>query len=102
MNYKGYELSQTINGKVLFFIARSKAGVVAFRELSEKKLKQAIDDHFIALEKAKELAEAKRKRLLANEKRKQKRGLFQAKKPKPGVKKAQAKSTSPRKKSFWG
>ena len=42
--YKKHELSLSLNGEDIMHIARNAAGVVVFREHSEKALKRAIDD----------------------------------------------------------
>ncbi len=44
MIYKKHELSLSLNGEDIMHIARNAAGVVVFRESSEKALKKAIDD----------------------------------------------------------
>ena len=41
--YKKYEISLSQNGPNLFHIARNSLGNVVFRELTEEKLKKAID-----------------------------------------------------------
>lgn len=44
MIYKKHELSLSLNGEDIMHIARNAAGVVVFREHSEKALKRAIDE----------------------------------------------------------
>jgi len=43
MIYKRYELSQSLNGDHIIFIARNAIGNVVFRESSEERVKSAID-----------------------------------------------------------
>lgn len=74
MIYKKYELSLSLNGKEIVYIARNAAGNVVFRESSEEELKNAIDD---AITQNQKLAELEEKKRLAKAKAKsQKRGLF--------------------------
>jgi hypothetical protein len=44
MIYKKHELSLSLNGEDIMHIARNAAGVVVFREHSEKALKRVIDE----------------------------------------------------------
>lgn len=74
--YKGYSISQSLNGNKIIYIARNRSEVVIFRESSENKLKSAIDNHLENLEKA--LAQAKKDKLAKVEKAKE-RDLFQDK-----------------------
>ena len=109
--YKRYELSQSLNGTKIVQIARNAIGAVVFREESVKKLKLAIDKHIERKQKEAEIAaqaKLKAQKLAAKQaKKKNSRGLFQAKteanqKPKVASKSKPAKAESPRKKHFWG
>lgn len=51
MIYKHYELSQSLNGNNIIHIARNAAGMVVFRENSQKQLQTAIDNYFKNLDK---------------------------------------------------
>lgn len=42
--YKRYELSRSLNGNKIIYIARNAVGNVVFRESSEENLKKAIDE----------------------------------------------------------
>lgn len=75
-SYKGYSISQSLNGDDIVFIARNRAEMVIFRESSENKLRSAIDKHFENLEKS--AAQAKKAKLEKVEKAKE-RDLFQDK-----------------------
>jgi hypothetical protein len=44
MFYRRYEISKTLNGSQVLYIARDAVGIVRFRETTEKKLKKAIDE----------------------------------------------------------
>ncbi len=74
--YKGYSISQSLNGNKIIYIARNRAEVVIFRESSENKLKSAIDNHLANLEK--NLAQAKKDKLAKIDKAEE-RDLFQDK-----------------------
>lgn len=88
--YKRFELSQSLNGNAIVQIARNAAGMVVFREDSEKKLKKAIDNFWLAEQKA---AEPKKKPT-PSRLTKTTGGKF--------ISKSQLeKSDSPRKKNFW-
>lgn len=60
MIYKKHELSLSLNGEDIVHIARNAAGVVVFREDSEKALKRAIDEAIKQQEYEDQLAEEKR------------------------------------------
>lgn len=60
MIYKKHELSLSLNGDHVIHIARNSAGVVVFRENSEKALKRAIDDYIKEQQYQVELAEQKK------------------------------------------
>ena len=58
--YKKYELSLSLNGDLVMHIARNSAGVVVFRQNTEKELKKAIDNYIKEQQYLDELAEQKR------------------------------------------
>ncbi len=87
--YKRFELSQSLNGNQIFYIARNAAGTVVFREESEKKLKLAIDNSL----KAKPVTEAKKPEP-ATRLTKTADGKFISKS-------TLEKTEPPRKKNFW-
>ena len=60
MIYKKHELSLSLNGDQVMHIARNAAGVVVFREQSEKALKLAIDDYIKKQQYLEEMLEQKR------------------------------------------
>lgn len=60
--YQRYELSRSLNGNKIVYIARNAAGNVVFRESSEENLKKAIDQH----EDEKRRAEEEKEKLLAH------------------------------------
>lgn len=70
MIYKRYELSQSLNGDVIVYIARNAAGMVVFREPSEKELKKAIDESEAEIVRLSEIEAQKR---TEKEKRKKKK-----------------------------
>ncbi|MBI5126883.1 hypothetical protein HZA76_00290 [Candidatus Roizmanbacteria bacterium] len=69
--YKSYEISLSTNVGVVTFLARNKAGNIIFRAVSEKKLKQAIDDALeLKTHQAEELAKEKKAQEIASKKKK--------------------------------
>lgn len=56
MIYKKHELSLSLNGEDIMHIARNAAGVVVFREHSEKALKRVIDEAIKEQEHQEQLA----------------------------------------------
>lgn len=68
MIYKRYELSQSLNGDRIVYIARDASGVVRFRETSEGRLKKAIDKAILARQLEEEAAK-KRKEALAKKRK---------------------------------
>lgn len=78
MIYKKFELSLSLNGEKVIYIARNYAGAVIFRAETEKEIKDMIDTSIqeqLDIEREKE-----EKRLKKEEEKeaKKKRGLFQA------------------------
>ena|SRR3989344_4225546 len=71
--YKGHELSRSLNGTNIIYIARNNSGNVVFREKSEDKLKNAINK---SIEDIKRRQEELEKKKADKENAKQKRGLF--------------------------
>lgn len=83
MIYKRYELSQSLNGNNIMHIARNAAGMVVFRENSQKQLQTAIDNYLNNLEK-------------------ERQEKIKAAQVKAKPKNPKKKSELPRKKHFWG
>jgi len=125
--YKGYQVSiSTYANNVIKHIARDGIGIVRFREMSQKKLYQAIDSLVLRKRKAiqlakrrkaqaqrkKELAARKtrptqrRKKLAAKRKKVVEKRQKQAKKSLKNTiasnKKSSKSSRPPKKKHFWG
>ncbi|MCX6816696.1 MAG: hypothetical protein NTZ93_02445 [Candidatus Beckwithbacteria bacterium] len=89
MIYKRFELSQSLNGDHLVYIARNSAGIVVFREASETKLKKTIDRY---------LKQQQQEELLASQKKTEKslkKGLFAKKNPPQKPKTIQAEAPTP-------
>lgn len=76
MIYKKHELSLSLNGEKIVYIARNAAGNVVFRASSEEKLKSAIDDAIEAKEKQEEALARENEIKAKTSAQKQKRGLF--------------------------
>lgn len=94
--YKHFEFSRSLNGSQIVQIARNAAGMVVFREGSEKALKKAIDDYWLAQQKA---AEVKKKTAPPSRVTKTTTGKFISKSQLE--KSATEKSEPARKKRFW-
>ena len=86
MIYKKHELSQSLNGDSIIYIARNAAGNVVFRETSEEKLKKEIDRSIEEQQRLVELEE--RKKAEKAKARAERRGLF-APPPEPSEEEAE-------------
>lgn len=114
MIYKKYEFSLSLNGTRLVHIARNPAGIVVFREDSEKALKEAIDR---AEEEQRRQEELEAKKREERKKKREQRAQEASEeiseiKPKTAtaltrgsdgkfISRAQQEEDEPKKKGFW-
>lgn len=76
MIYQRFEFSQSLNGNTIFHIARNSAGIVVFREESEKNLKKTIDNWLQQKQEEERLAAAKAAQKLAEKTKKKNRNFL--------------------------